>query len=80
MQGADPLNRKILFGLRHTLGLEAGGELALNFDSHCDFGTRRLTEGHAREDDEIFQEAHDLMAQIRDAWRVTPAKGPSQVQ
>jgi len=47
--------------LRHTLGFEAGGELALNFDPHCNLGTRRLTEGHAREDDKIFQ------AQIRDA-------------
>jgi flagellar protein FliS len=79
---ADCVTRaqKILFGLRQTLDFEAGGELARNLDSLYDYSTRRLTEGHAREDDEIFQEVHELMVQIRDAWSVMPTKGPSLVQ
>lgn len=71
---------KILFGLRQTLDFEKGGELARNLDSLYDYCTRRLTEGHAREDDEIFQEVQELMVQIRDAWNVMPTKGPSLVQ
>ena len=70
----------ILFGLRQTLDFEQGGELARNLDSLYDYCTRRLTEGHAREDDSIFQEVHELMVQIRDAWNVMPVKGPSLVQ
>ena len=72
--------QKILFGLRQTLDFEQGGELARNLDSLYDYCTRRLTEGHAREDDTIFQEVHELMVQIRDAWNVMPVKGPSLVQ
>ena len=64
-----------LFGLRQTLDFEQGGELARNLDSLYDYCTRRLTEGHAREDDTVFQEVHELMVQIRDAWNVMRLKG-----
>jgi len=82
MERADCVTRaqKILFGLRQTLDFEQGGELARNLDSLYDYCTRRLTEGHAREDDSVFQEVHELMVQIRDAWNVMPVKGPSLVQ
>ena len=82
MERADCVTRaqKILFGLRQTLDFEQGGELARNLDSLYDYCTRRLTEGHAREDDTVFQEVHELMVQIRDAWNVMPIKGPSLVQ
>jgi len=82
MERADCVTRaqKILFGLRQTLDFEQGGELARNLDSLYDYCTRRLTEGHAREDDTVFQEVHELMVQIRDAWNVMPVKGPSLVQ
>jgi len=82
MERANCVTRaqKILFGLRQTLDFEQGGELARNLDSLYDYCTRRLTEGHAREDDTVFQEVHALMVQIRDAWNVMPVKGPSLVQ
>ena len=82
MERADCVTRaqKILSGLRQTLDFEQGGELARNLDSLYDYCTRRLTEGHAREDDTVFQEVHELMVQIRDAWNVMPVKGPSLVQ
>ena len=82
MERADCVTRaqKILFGLRQTLDFEQGGELARNLDSLYDYCTRRLTEGHAREDDSVFQEVHELMVQIRDAWNVMPVKRPSLVQ
>ncbi len=82
MERANCVTRaqKILFGLRQTLDFEQGGELARNLDSLYDYCTRRLTEGHAREDDTVFQEVHELMVQIRDAWNVMPVKGPSLVQ
>ena len=82
MESANCVTRaqKILFGLRQTLDFEQGGELARNLDSLYDYCTRRLTEGHAREDDTVFQEVHELMVQIRDAWNVMPVKGPSLVQ
>jgi flagellar protein FliS len=72
--------QKILFGLRQTLDFNQGGELARNLDALYDYCTRRLTEGHAREDDAIFAEVHELMVQIRDAWTVMPVKGPTLVQ
>ena len=82
MERANSVTRaqKILFGLRQTLDFEQGGELARNLDSLYDYCTRRLTEGHAREDDTVFKEVHELMVQIRDAWNVMPVKGPSLVQ
>jgi len=82
MERANCVTRaqKILFGLRQTLDFEQGGELARNLDSLYDYCTRRLTEGHAREDDTVFQEVHELMVQIRDASNVMPVKGPSLVQ
>lgn len=73
--------QKILFGLRDSLDFKTGGELATNLDSLYDYCIRRLTQGHAREDDEIFSEVMDLMVSIREAWKQIPtAANLSKVQ
>lgn len=64
--------QKILFGLRDSLDFEKGESLALNLDSLYEYCIRRLTQAHAREDDEIFAEVMDLMVTIREAWKQLP--------
>jgi flagellar protein FliS len=66
--------QKILFGLSQTLDFENGDELARNLHSLYNYCIQRLSEGHAKEDDTMFEEVFDLMATIRDAWQTIPAK------
>lgn len=70
----------ILFGLRDSLDFDAGGDLATNLDSLYEYCTRRLTNGHAKEDDAIFGEVMDLMVSIRDAWRSIPTSTNNALQ
>lgn len=64
--------QKILFGLRDSLDFDAGGSLATNLDNLYSYCIRRLTQAHAREDDDIFAEVMDLMVTIREAWKQIP--------
>jgi flagellar protein FliS len=73
-------SQKILFGLTHTLDFENGGELARNLHNLYGYCTKRLIEGHAKEDDAIFEEVLDLMVTIRDAWQSIPTRGQAQAQ
>jgi len=64
--------QKILFGLRDSLDFKTGGELATNLDGLYEYCIRRLTNAHAREEDEIFSEVMELMVSIREAWKEIP--------
>jgi|TARA_B100001093_G_scaffold489140_1_gene527043 flagellar protein FliS len=73
-------SQKILFGLTHTLDFENGGELARNLHNLYVYCTKRLVEGHAKEDDAIFEEVFELMVTIRDAWQSIPTRKQALAQ
>ena len=50
----------IILGLRSSLDLEAGGELAANLDSLYEYIFRRLMEAHAQNDEAALDEVSSL--------------------
>jgi len=58
----------LIDGLRGSLNIEAGGEIAANLDALYDYMGRRLAEANARNDVELLNEVSALLAEIRDAW------------
>jgi flagellar protein FliS len=55
-------------GLRGSLALEAGGELAERLNQLYGYITNRLTLANLRSDDAILEECTRLLTPLRDAW------------
>ena len=72
--------QKILFGLCQTLDFEKGGELARNLFRLYDYSINKLSEGHAQEDEKCFEEVHDLISTVRNAWTEMPSVGNTNQQ
>jgi flagellar protein FliS len=62
----------IVEGLRASLDLERGGEIATNLDSLYEYMGRRLTAANIDNDPEILAEVAGLLSEIRDAWDAVP--------
>ncbi len=62
----------ILGGLRETLDMDAGGELAGNLDYLYGYMQRRLLEAHVRNDGEMMSEVTDLLRPLVEAWGAVP--------
>jgi flagellar secretion chaperone FliS len=58
----------ILEGLRTSLDMEKGGEIAQNLDDLYTYMERRLFESHKNNDLAILDEVSDLLRQIKEAW------------
>ena len=58
----------ILEGLRSSLDMEKGGEIAHNLDDLYIYMERRLLESHKTNDLTILDEVSDLLKQIKGAW------------
>lgn len=58
----------ILEGLRTSLDMEKGGEIAQNLDDLYTYMARRLFESHKGNDLAILDEVSDLLRQIKEAW------------
>ena len=56
-------------GLKGTLNLVEGGEIAQNLERLYDFCVLRLTHANARNDDAIFKEVIDVLTPIADGWK-----------
>ncbi|MBI5040583.1 MAG: flagellar export chaperone FliS [Gammaproteobacteria bacterium] len=58
----------IVNGLRASLDLDAGQEIAHNLDDLYAYMERRLFEANLRNDSSILDEVTGLIKQIKDAW------------
>ncbi len=62
----------IVEGLRASLDMNNGGEIAANLDALYDYMNRRLFEANANNDAEIIDEVARLMAEIKAGWDAIP--------
>ncbi|RLJ17031.1 flagellar export chaperone FliS [bacterium endosymbiont of Escarpia laminata] len=62
----------IINGLRGSLDLKAGGEIAANLDNLYEYMVRRLTESNLINDQAILDEVSGLLLEIKSAWDVIP--------
>ncbi len=58
----------IIDGLRMSLDMEAGGEIARNLESLYDYMSRRLYEANVKNDIEAINEVSKLLREIQEAW------------
>lgn len=55
-------------GLRSSLNMEAGGEIAANLDSLYDYMLRQLVKAHAENNVELLDEVATLLQEIKAGW------------
>lgn len=59
----------IVLGLRDSLDLETGGEVAVNLDGLYDYIQRTLWQANLKNDESLINECGKLISQISSAWR-----------
>jgi flagellar secretion chaperone FliS len=62
----------IIDGLRCSLNMEEGGEMANNLDSLYAYMVRRLSESNIRNETAILDEVSSLLLEIKSAWDAIP--------
>lgn len=70
----EQLNRAsdIVLGLKGSLDLEKGGEIAANLDALYDYMLRSIVESNRNNDTEKVQELMDLILEIKQGWSEMP--------
>ncbi len=64
----------IINGLRHSLDMQAGGEISSNLDDLYDYMIRRLSEANMRNDTGMLDEVSSLLMAIKSAWDAMPER------
>lgn len=62
----------IIDGLRTSLDMDKGGDIAKNLDSLYDYMQRRLITANVDDNPAILDEVTGLLAEIKSAWDVLP--------
>lgn len=63
---------EIVVGLKGSLDLEQGGEVAANLDGLYDYMLRSIMTANSQNDAEKVQEIMDLMLEIKQGWAEMP--------
>ena len=63
----------IIEGMRSSLDMEAGGDIASNLNDLYDYMERRLVEANMRNDVKILDEVIGLLREIKAGWDAIPA-------
>lgn len=64
----------IVEGLRASLDLDAGGEIAQNLDDLYDYMTRRLARSNVENSPDILDEVSSLMSSVKNSWQQVPSQ------
>jgi flagellar secretion chaperone FliS len=72
----DKAIRIVQEGLRTSLDLENGGELASNLANLYDYCIIRMTQANAKNNTDYVDEVIDLVKSVSDAWRQLRQTGP----
>jgi len=62
----------IVSGLRSSLDISAGGEIAANLDNLYEYIERRLLEANLNNDVDILDEVLSLLREVKTAWESIP--------
>lgn len=62
----------IIDGLRQSLDMDKGGEIAANLEALYDYMQRRLVVANAENNPSILDEVADLMMEIKSSWDAVP--------
>jgi len=65
----------IIDGLRASLDVEKGGEIAQNLDDLYDYMTRRLARANIENNPDLLDEVASLLRSIKSAWDELPGVG-----
>lgn len=72
----------IINGLRSSLDMQAGGEIAVNLEDLYSYMTRRLIDANVANDTDALDEVSSLMVEIKGAWDAMPeqVRNPENAQ
>lgn len=62
----------IVDGLRQSLDMKAGGDIARNLDDLYDYMMRRLMQGNLTNDPRMLDEVAALLREVKSAWDAIP--------
>lgn len=62
----------IINGLRSSLDMQSGGQIAVNLDDLYSYMTRRLIDANAQNSAEALDEVSGLLLEIKGAWDAMP--------
>ena len=69
----------IVGGLRSSLDLSAGGELAANLDGIYEYIERRLLTANLQNDVDMIVEVSSLLREIKEGWDAIPAESRERI-
>lgn len=62
----------IIDGLRSSLDHQRGGQISENLDALYDYMNRRLLEANVKNSEQMLDEVHGLLSEIKSGWDAIP--------